>query len=235
MAKQIEMELGRAGSAVPWHQAAQAFAAEVQKERRHRLMSTWSLAEQCGVSVRLVQDIEKGWPVEQSVIQAVCRNLLLEIPKLAGGPLHTFALLIRQRREQARLRQYQLAALSGIAAKTLKEVERATRWPRRDTCIALLSVTALQLQPQDIAEFVTNSAAAQAVAESMRESAEARLQACQDRIQSRRRTSQSVGSPEPVPNKTAKPKESRPRVLFTLRVYVDGSVTFVPSLKAPPD
>src|SRR4051812_15199920 len=95
-------ELGRTGSSRAWNEAAHALAVLVQKARSQRHMSSLALAEQSRLSERIIEDIESGHPVEQSAVEAVCRTLGLPIPKLDGDPVHTFALLIRQRREQAR-------------------------------------------------------------------------------------------------------------------------------------
>lgn len=229
------MELGLPGSALPWKQAANAFATEVQQARRSRQMSTGALAEQCEISVSFVHDIERAYPVQQSTVVSVCRNLGLPIPKLAGFPIHTFAMLIRQRREQARLPQYQLAILAGLAAKTLKDVERAARWPKPATCISLLSVVALLLEPHDIAAFVSDPLRAHHMAQSLRDSVAARLQASQDlrpRSSTRRRRAES---PEDASTTNSTREKSKPPLLFTFRVYRDGSMTFVPTLKAHPE
>ena len=226
------MDLGIPGTVLSWKKEAHAFACRVKKERQRRQMSTWALAEQCGLSARLVNDLEHAYPVDQSVLVAVCRNLELPLPELAGAPIHTFALLIRQRREQARLPQYQLAALSGISARTIKNLERGMHWPRPDICIALLSVTALQLRPQDIADFVTEPAHAAEIAQSLRDSAQARLQASQDlptRTRGPNRSEAQADEKTPPPQKPNSPKH---RLLFTLRVYVDGSMSFIPAVKS---
>ena len=226
----MAVDVGLTGSAQPWRHAAQAFAATVQQERRRRQMSTGALAEQCAISVSFVHDIERAYPVDQNMVLAVCRNLGLPVPELASSPVHTFALLIRQRREQARLPQYQLAALAGLASKTIKEVEQAARWPRAETCIALLSVTALQLEPKDIADFVSDPTRASRLAQSLRDSAGARLQASQELLPRSRgrpkRAALSNAASTTVP--TSSPTR---RLLFTFRVYTDGSMVFVPALK----
>lgn len=172
-----EQEKERIASSPDWRKAALEFAAQVKQARRTRQMTAWALAEQCQLSVAIVEALERGFPVEQGAVSVVCRNLDLPVLRLDGDPVHALALLVRQRREQARLKQNKMAALAGIAAKTLKEIERGSHWPNPETCIALLSVTALQLQPQDIAAFVSDPATASEKAQSQRLSAEARINA----------------------------------------------------------
>ncbi len=172
-----EQEPERIASSPDWRKAAVEFAAQVKQARRTRQMPAWALAEQCQLSIAIVEALERGFPVEQSAVSVVCRNLDLPVLRLDGDPVHALALLVRQRREQARLKQNKMAALAGIAAKTLKEIERGSHWPNPETCIALLSVTALQLQPQDIAAFVSDPATASDQAQSQRLSAEARINA----------------------------------------------------------
>ena len=213
-----------------WRQAAHDFADQVKAQRRQRQMTAWALAEQCQLSLRIVEDLEHGYPVEQSALEVVCRNLDLPVPELAGDPVHTLALLVRQRREQARLKQYQLAALAGIAAKTLKETERGYRWPNPETCVGLLSVTALRIEPQDIAAFVPDPTAAIGQADDLRASAEARVQACQEVLTRTKATpTEEPRASQPEPLSASRPK---PRLLFTFRVYVDGSMTFTPSVES---
>ncbi len=173
-----EQEPERITSSPDWRKAALEFAAQVKQARRTRQMTAWALAEQCQLSVAIVEALERGFPVEQGAVSVVCRNLDLPVLRLDGDPVHALALLVRQRREQARLKQSKMAALAGIAAKTLKEIERGSHWPNPETCIALLSVTALHLQPQDIAAFVSDPATANEQAQSQRLSAEARINAC---------------------------------------------------------
>lgn len=177
-----EQEPERIASSPDWRKAALEFAAQVKQARRTRQMTAWALAEQCQLSVAIVEAMERGFPVEQGAVSVVCRNLDLPVLRLDGDPVHALALLVRQRREQARLKQNKMAALAGIAAKTLKEIERGSHWPNPETCIALLSVTALHLQPQDIAAFVSDPATASEQAQSQRMSAEARINACQEML-----------------------------------------------------
>lgn len=225
---ETEPPAGRRTSFSRWRQAACDFADQVKAQRRQRSMTAWALAEQCQLSLRIVEDLEEGYPVEQRAIEVVCRNLDLPVPQLAGDPVHTLALVVRQRREQARLKQYQLATLAGIAAKTVKEIERGYHWPTPETCAALLSVTALQLQPQDIAEFVSDPAAAAARSAELRGSAEARVLASQE-MAARVKAASAERSPaeERKPKNSAHPKR---RLLFTFRVYADGSMAFIPSV-----
>lgn len=228
-------DLGTKGSALAWNEKARALAAQVHKARSQRRMTPWALAEQAGLAVSLIQDIEHARPVEQHAVEAVCRALSLAAPKLDGDPVHTFALLVRQRREQARLKQYQLAILSGLASKTIKEVERAARWPQPDTCIALYSVRALHLQLQDIAEFVTDLDEASDLAQSLRHLAEDRISKNPKLIGRTHRPESDKDEKdesESGPTRTPNPTKPRPPLLFTLRVYVDGSMIFTPSLKA---
>lgn len=228
-------DLGTKGSALAWNEKARAFAVQVRKSRSQLRMTPWALAEQAGLAVSLIQDIEHARPVEQHAVEAVCRTLSLAAPKLDGDPVHTFALLIRQRREQARLKQYQLSILSGLSAKTVKEVERAARWPRPDTCIALFAVRALHLQLQDIAEFVTDLEEAGELAQNLRQLAEDRISKNPKLIARTHRPESDQDQkdePETVSTRTPNPTKPRPPLLFTLRVYVDGSMTFSPSLKA---
>lgn len=222
---EIERDLGRKGTLSPWHKSAREFAIQVSQERRKRQMTAWALAEQCQLSVRIVEDLERGFPVEQCAIVVVCRNLDLPVPSIDGDPVHTLALLVRQRREQARLKQYQLAALAGIAAKTLKEIERGCHWPNPETCVGLLSVTALQLMPQEIAVFVPDPAAATDRAQNLRASAEVRINACQEMLT----RAKAMRTDQPCEGHKEPPTRLKPRLLFTFRVYRDGSMTFVPS------
>jgi len=213
-----------------WRHAAREFAAQVKAQRRLRPMTAWALAEQCQLSLRIVEDLEEGYPVEQRAIEVVCRNLDLPVPQLAGDPVHTLALRVRQRREQARLKQYQLATLAGIAAKTVKELERGYHWPTPETCAGLLSVTALQLEPQDIAEFVPDPVAAAALAADRRASAEARVRASQDMLARAKAVPEARSrSEERKPPRSSRPK---PRLLFTFRVYGDGSIAFIQSVES---
>ena len=228
-------ELGIKGSASAWNEKARAFAVQLQKARTQRHMTPWELAEQCRLSVSLIQDMERARPVEQHAIDTVCAALSLPIPTLQGDPVHTFALLVRQRRDQARLKQYQLAILSGLSSRALKDVERATRWPRPETCVALLSVRALHLKPEDIAPFVTDLDEVSELAQSLRQLTEDRISKNPKLIgRTHRRESDKdeKDEPESGPSRAPNPTKPRPPVLFTLRVYVDGSILFTPSLKA---
>jgi len=220
----------RSTSLSGWRKAAHDFADQVKAQRRQRQMTAGALAEQCQLPLRIVEDLEHGYPVERSALEVVCRNLDLSVPPLAGDPVHTLALLVHQRREQARLKQYQLAALAGIAAKTLKETERGARWPTPETCVGLLSVTALRLEPHDIAAFVSDPTAAFGQADDLRASAEARVQACQELLSRTQATqTEESRSPQPEPQSASRPK---PRLLFTFRVYGDGSMTFTPAVES---
>lgn len=235
------LELGTRGSAVAWNEKAHALAVQVQKARTQRRMTPWTLAESCGLAVSTVQEIENARPVAQHAVDTVCRTLGLPSPKLDDDPVHTFALLIRQRREQAHLKQYQLAVLSGLHPKTIKEIERAARWPMPDTCIALISVRALHLQPEDIAAFVTDLDQASDLAKGLRELAEVRITK-NPKLLTRTRGRESdeddkddkddKEEPQNDPTKAPDPTKPRPPLLFTLRVYVDGSIIFTPSIKA---
>lgn len=234
MAK-TEQGTERVPSSSGWRKAALEFAAQVKQARRSRQMTTWALAEQCQLSVAIVEALELGFPVEQGAVSVVCRNLDLPVPRLDCDPVHALALLTRQRREKARQKQYQLAALAGIAAKTLKEIERGYHLPNPETCIALLSVTALQLQPQDIAAFVSDPGAANEQAQRHRVSAEARINACQELLGRVKRP--SIREAQTDDRLNEKPKATGPqrRLLFTLRVYRDESMAFVPAVKSRPE
>lgn len=224
--------LGIKGSSLSWNQKAQDLATRVHKARTRQQMTPWQLAEQCSVSVGTIQDLERARPIEQRAVETVCRTLGLPVPTLDGDPVHTFALLVRQRREQARLRQYQLAALSGLSAKTIKEVERAVHWPRAETCVALLSVTALHLQPSDIAPFVSDLDAAGHLAQRVGHLAQVRIGAQPDLIARINHPDPDRDEPSGPATRTPNPMKPRPPLLFTLRVYVDGTIVFAPSLKA---
>ena len=228
-------EPGTKGSASAWNEKARALAVHIRKARTQRQMTPWTLAEQCRLSVSTVQDIEHARPVDQAAIETICHVLGLDAPKLDGDPVHTFALLIRQRREQARLKQYQLATLSGLASKTIKEVERAARWPRAETCIALFSVRALHLKEEDLTAFVTDLDEASELAKSLRQLAEERLSKnpkLLGRTHRPERDHDEKEEPERVGPRPPDPTKPRPPLLFTVRVYGDGSILFNPSLKA---
>ena len=190
-----------------WRKAALEFAAQVKQARRTRQMTAWALAEQCQLSVAIVEALERGFPVEQGAVSVVCRNLDLPVPRLDGDPVHALALLVRQRREQARLKQSKMAALAGITAKILKEIERGCHWPNPETCIALLSVTALRLQPQDIAAFVSDPAVAREQAQSQRVSAEARNNACQETLGRLKRPANKEAETDDRPDEKSKATE----------------------------
>ncbi|PSM31777.1 hypothetical protein [Haliangium sp. UPWRP_2] len=133
---------------------------------------------------------------------------------------------------------YQLAALSGLSVPTLKQVEHAAGWPSPETCVALLSVTALHLQTEDIAEFVTNLAEASELAQRLWQLSQARIAANPALIaRTTRPDSDKSGSarkedPDRDPAKTPAPSKPKVRLLFTLRGFADGSIVFIPSRKA---
>lgn len=243
------------GAARDWQQRARTFGDQVQQARTERNLTLWQLAEQCQLSPRTLKDIERGRPVEPRAIESVGRTLCLAAPKLEGDPVHTFALLIRRRREQARLKMYQLAALSGLSLKVLKEVEQAIYAPTPETCIALLSVTALHLKTDDIAPFVADLYTASDLAEQIRRITQERIRIAPkligrtlrpDSYEDERNEDElneddlnafdlsegdlAADAPAPAAPETGLTKP-KPRLLFTLRVYVDGSLLFTPALK----
>lgn len=133
----------------------QRLAAAVMTARTQRQMSRAALAEQAGVALQIVADLERGYPVARKAAGAICRNLDLPEPRLDGSPLIRLALLVRQRRGQARLSRSQLAGKSGLTTQVIRSVEMATLRPSQQICMALLSVQALQLREFDVAEFLT--------------------------------------------------------------------------------
>lgn len=135
-------------------QRSQTFTAAVTKARTKRKMSRAALAEQTGVSRQVVEDLERGYPVAQYVVAAICRNLDLPEPPLDSDPLVRLALLVRERRGRARLSRPQLGERAGVAAKTIKSIETASHWPNQETCMSLLAVKALQLQEADVAASI---------------------------------------------------------------------------------
>lgn len=135
-------------------QQPQTFAAAVTTARTKRKMSRDALAEQTGASRQVVEDLERGYPVAQYVVAAVCRNLDLPEPPLDSDPLVRLALLVRERRGRARFSRPQLGEKVGVTAKTIKSIETASHWPNQETCMRLLAVKALQLQEADVAAFI---------------------------------------------------------------------------------
>lgn len=129
-------------------------ATAVLSMRTQRQMSRAALAEQAGASRQQVIDLERGYPVERSVIAAICRNLDLPAPPPECSPLIQLALLVRQRRGQARLSRAQLAHKSGLTSQIIRSLETAAIPPSPQICQALLSVNALQLRVFDVAAFL---------------------------------------------------------------------------------
>ena len=133
---------------------SERFAAAVLAARTQRQMSRVALAEQAGVSLQEVEDLERGYPVPRAVAAALCRNLDLPEPALESSPLIRFALLLRQRRGLARLSRSQLAGKVGVSSQVIRALETASRWPSQQICMGLLAVQALQLQESDVAAFL---------------------------------------------------------------------------------
>lgn len=132
----------------------QRLATAVLSARTQRQMSRAALAEQAGASLQQVNDLERGYPIERSVIAAICRNLDLPAPSPECSPLIQLALLVRQRRGQARLSRAQLADKSGLTTQIIRSLESAAIPPSPQICMALLSVNALQLREFDVATFL---------------------------------------------------------------------------------
>lgn len=118
-------------------------------------MTRGALAEQAGVSLHAVEELERGYPVPSEVAAAVCRNLDLPEPSLESSPVIRLALLLRQRRGQARLSRAQVAQRAGLPPKVIRALETASQWPSQQVCMALLSVKALALQESDVAAFLS--------------------------------------------------------------------------------
>lgn len=195
-----------------WGQAARRFAQAVHEARRNRQMSTLALAEQCHISPRAIVSLERGFPVDPQAAAAVARNLGLRAPHLEAEPVYRVGLLLSQRRKRARLSLAQLAGLSGVSVQTIVRVERGQCWPRRRTCAALLSVAALGLRPEDLAEFARPAPTPAPI--------------------------DSTPAPAPEPSTEAEaapviPAAPAPRparqLAFTVRVYTDGSTFFKPA------
>lgn len=215
-----------------WGESARCFARDVKEARRKRAMTTHALAEQCALSMRVIEDLERGFPVAPQAVAAVVRNLGLPLPSLEADPVYRLGLLVRQRREQARLSRTGLAELSGAAMLTIKRLERARNWPRAETCAALLSVPALQLQPEDVAYFTSEPAPAEetdsepALSDQTQEAQPAAASTTSTSGQSSRRRSisrRSLGQSNPASN-----LPPRRRLAFTVRVYDDGTLIFRP-------
>src|SRR5262249_13389235 len=128
----------------------------VLEARTQRLMSRTALAEQAGVSLQVVADLERGFPIAQEAAVALCRNLDLPAPSLDSDPLIRLARLVRQQRGLARLSRAELAARSGLTTKVIHSLESASLWPTQAICVALLSVKALHLQAVDVAAFLSD-------------------------------------------------------------------------------
>ena len=118
-------------------------------------MTRLALAEQAGVSRQAVEELERGYPVPSDIAAAICRNLDLPLPALDSNPVIRLALLVRQRRGQARLSRAQVAHKAGLTNQVLRALETASLWPDSRVCMALLSVQALGLQESDVAAFLT--------------------------------------------------------------------------------
>lgn len=169
---------------------AQRFATAVLTARTERQMSRVALAEQAGVSLQVVEDLERGYPVPREVASALCRNLDLPEPDLESNPVIRFALLLRQRRGQARMSRAQLAGRVGGTSQVIRALESASQWPSQQVCMGLLAIEALHLQESDVAAFL-RPAPAEAAGGSSGEAP-------------------TPPSPNPDPQKAAEPTE-RPR------------------------
>ena len=134
---------------------SQRFATAVLAARTQRQMSRIALAEQSGVSLQIVEDLERGYPVSRDIVSAICRNLDLPEPSFDSSPLVRFALLVRERRSLARLSRPQVAVKAGLTSQIIRELETATLWPSQQVCMALLSVQALKLHESDVVAFLS--------------------------------------------------------------------------------
>ena len=130
------------------------FATAVIAARTQRQVSRQALAEQAGIPLKALEDLERGYPVPRQIAELVCRNLDLPEPTLDPSPLVRFALRLRERRGQARLSRAQLAGKVGVRTPTLRALETATMRPSHEVCIGLLGVKALALQESDVAAFL---------------------------------------------------------------------------------
>ena len=130
------------------------FAVTVAAARTQRQMSLHALAEQAGISLKALEDLERGYPVPHEIASAVCRNLDLPEPSLDTSPLVRLALRLRERRGQARLSRAQLARKVGVSTPIIRSLETATMRPSQEVCIGLLGVKALELHESDVAAFL---------------------------------------------------------------------------------
>ena len=133
----------------------QRFAATVIAARTQRLMSRAALAELSGVSLQVVEDLERGYPVSSEILSAICRNLEIPEPPSDTSPLIRLALLVRERRGRARLSRSKLAERAGVPSSIIRSLEMATQRPSQQVCMALLAVKAMRLQESDVAEFLS--------------------------------------------------------------------------------
>ncbi len=133
---------------------SQRFATTVIAARTQRLMSRAALAELSGVSLQVVEDLERGYPVSSEILSAICRNLEIPEPPSDSSPLIRLALLVRERRGRARLSRSKLAERAGVPSSLIRSLEMATLRPSQQLCMALLSVNALRLRESDVAEFL---------------------------------------------------------------------------------
>ena len=134
------------------------FAVLVTAARTQRQMSRHALAEQSGISLKALEDLERGYPVPQEIASAVCRNLDLPEPSLDTSPLVRLALRLRESRGQARLSRAQLARKVGVSTPIIRALETATMRPSHEVCIRLLGVKALELRESDVAAFLNPAA-----------------------------------------------------------------------------
>ena len=134
-------------------------ATAVTAARTQRQMSRQALAEQAGISLKALEDLERGYPVPHQIAAAVCRNLDLPEPSLDPSPLVRFALRLRERRGQARLSRAQLARKVGASTPIIRSLETASRNKLFEVGTGLLSGSNYQAFSPDGQYLVTTEAA----------------------------------------------------------------------------
>ena len=222
--------------------AMQRLATAVLEARTQRLMSRVALAEQAGLSLQVVEDLERGFPIAHEAAAALCRNLDLPVPPLDTDPQILLALLVRQRRGLARLSRAELAARCGLTPKMIHSIESASLWPSQAICRALLSVKALHLQAADVAAFlpVARAPDAGSVAAPPADAATAPAEPANERQAPPGPPSRRRGRP---PATTSAAPASAPHALldtkavatFLVRFYANGKVSIEmrPNLPKP--
>lgn len=222
--------------------ALQRLATAVLEARTQRLMSRVALAEQAGVSRQLVEDLERGFPIAHEAAAALCRNLGLPVPPLDTDPLIQLALLIRQRRGQARLSRAELAGRCGLTAKVIHSLESASLWPTQAICLALLAVKALRLEAADVAAFISVARAhdAGSVAAPLAGGTPAAAEPADEQpvppSPPSRRRGRPPGTPSAAPARTARaPLDAKAIATFLVRFYANGKVSIEmrPNLPKP--